>query len=205
MHKSALILLPFYFIPQLDYFKNRLLTIGLVGIAIFLGNNNFWIDSLRQLGDLLRLIGYSELNSERLDTLIQDEQIRNLGPRTISILLITLITIWFSPKLKERFSNTYFLTYYNLAIIGVLLFNLLSNAHHAFLRPVAYFTIFSLITTSYILYYLKENLTPKRMITFAIVFVLTVSYLPMSILAEYGKMDKDYTNYRIFWDNEQKT
>lgn len=204
MHKSAFILLPFYFIPQLDYFKNRYLTISLIGIAIFLGNNNFWITSLSKLGDLLGLLGYSELNVERLDTLIQEEQIRNLGPRALSILLITLVTIWFSPRLKERFNNTYFLTYYNLSITGILLFNLLSNAHHAFLRPVAYLTIFSFITTSYFLYYLSEKLSPKSIVTFTVVFLLAISYLPMSIVADYGKRDMDYTNYRFFWDNTRK-
>lgn len=204
MHKSAFILLPFYFIPQLDYFKNRYLTISLIGIAIFLGNNNFWIDSLGQLGDLLGVLGYTELNAERLDTLIQEEQLRNLGPRALIILLTTFATIWYAPKLKERFRNTYFLTYYNLSIIGVLFFNLMSNAHHAFLRPVTYLTIFSLVTTSYLLYFLKENLSPKSIVTFTVVFLLAISYLPMSIVADFGKMDKDFTNYKFFWDNTLK-
>jgi hypothetical protein len=201
MHQSALILLLFYFIPQIDYFKNRYFTIFLVGLSLYFGNNNFWIEFLDQIAGLFQFIGYDGYSSEQLDTYIEEETTRNMGPRSLSVVFLTLILIWISPKLKEQFRETYFLAYYNLSIVGFLLYNLLRNTHHIFLRPVTYLTIFSVVSISYLLYYFKLNLNSKNIIIFAVVLFLAIAYLPMSIIADYGKGLEDYTNYKFFWYN----
>lgn len=197
-HKSATMLLIFYFIPNKDYFKNRMLTLGLVVATLYLGNNNFWIDSLKNLGTLLDFIGYNKY-SEGIVTLIEEEQLRNIGPRRLVIILVALITIWFSPQLKERFAATNFLSYYNLAVLGFLLYNLLGNTHHIFIRPIGYLTIFSVVTSSYLLAYLKE-ISTKGYLAFFLVFLTCLAYMPLSIVTQNGKGSKDYTNYKFFWD-----
>lgn len=197
MHKSALILLVFYFIPQKDYFKNRILVFSLVGASLVLGSMNFWIDNLKEVSSLLSFLGY-DWYSENIVGLIEDEEIRNIGPRRLSMILISLAAIWYSPKLKKRFENTYFLTYYNIAIIGFLLYNLLANTHHGFLRPITYLTIFSIPTTAYLLVYLKSHFA-KISLAFFMVLIIALSYLPMSIIADYGKGKQDYSNYKFYW------
>lgn len=202
MHTSALILLIIYFIPHKDYFRSRILTFILIALSIFLGINNFWINNLNSLGGALEFLGYDNI-AIRLDGLIEDDQVRLFGPRRLVLILITLLTCYYSPKLKKYFRNTYFLTYYNLMILGFLLFNLLGNTHHIFIRPLTYLIIFSIPTTAYLLVYLKRNLKRNKMI-FAFTFALTIIYLPLSIIADNGKGEKDYTNYKFYWYHHQK-
>lgn len=197
-HTSALILLIFYFIPQKDYFKNRMVVLSLFLITIYLGVNNSWIGLLNNLGGALEVLGYDNI-AFRLDLLIEDEQTRAFGPRRLVLILIVLITFWFQPKLKDYFKNTYFLTYYNLMVLGFLLFNLLGNTHHIFIRPLTYLTIFSIPTTAYLLVYLIENLKYNLMV-FCITFILTISYLPLTLVADFGKNKLDFSNYKFYWD-----
>lgn len=199
MHRSALMLLIFYFVPQKDFFKNRTVTFILVGIALLLGNMSFWINSLKGFSDLLAFLGY-DWYAENIELLMKEEQARNLGPRRLSLIMVALATIWFSPKLKETFSSTYFLTYYNFGILGFLLFNLFGNTHHVFIRPTTYLTIFSIPTTAYLLVYLRTNLA-KKYVHFYIILLCAIAYLPISIIADNGKGRQDYTNYRFYWYN----
>lgn len=199
-HKSAMILLVLYFFPQKDYFKKRNYTFILVGTTLILGNMNLWISSFKEVSNIISYLGY-DWYSENLESLIDDNQIRIIGPRRLSIIFIALVLIWFSPRLKIRFRNTYFLTYYNLTILGFLLYNLLSNTHHVFLRPLTYLTIFSIPTTAYLLVYLQESLK-KNYLIFTFTLALSIMYLPLSILADNGKGRQDYTNYKFYWYND---
>jgi hypothetical protein len=197
-HTSAIVLLVLYVIPQKDYFKNRVFTFSLVVLSLYLGMSNTWISNLINLGTYMEFLGYEKI-SNRLDFYIEEEQIRVFGPRRIVLILITLITFWFQSKLKDYFKNTYFLTYYNLMIIGFLLFNLLGNTHHIFIRPLAYFIIFSIPTTAYLLVYLSKNIK-SNLIAFCFTFILTISYLPITLVADSGKNKLDFSNYKFYWD-----
>lgn len=199
-HQSVLILLPVYFLPKRNLFKNRIVTFSLVVISLYLGMTNFWIDQLKNLGNLFQFIGYENYSSDSLAAYIKEEQIQNIGPRRIIMILIAIITIWYSPKLSEYFKRYHFYYYFNLAIFGFLLYNLLSNTHHIFLRPVAYFTIFSVVTTSYLMVYLKQNLTKKRIFIYIITWILILLYLPISIIVDADKRNQDYSNYRFFFE-----
>lgn len=199
-HQSVLILIPVYFLPKKDLFKNRFLTLSLVFISLYLGMNNFWIDQLKNLGNLFQLIGYENYSSDNLATYIMEEQIQNIGPRRLIMILIAIITIWYAPKLSEHFKKYHFYYYFNLAIFGFLFYNLLSNTHHLFLRPVAYFTIFSVVTTSYLMVYLKDNLTKKRIFIYLVTFILMLLYLPISLIVDADKENQDYSNYRFFFE-----
>lgn len=197
IHKSALILMVFYFIPQVDYFRNRTLTFILAGISLFLGLNNYWIENLNNIGVILEFIGY-EKSADQLTFLIQDQEVRNIGPRRLSIIITALVTIWYAPKLKIRFKHSNFLAYFNLSIFGFLLYNLFGNTHHIFIRPITYLTIFSVPITAYLLFFLYERI--KRLfVTFIFVLLTVISYLPLSIVANHGKGNQDFTNYKFFW------
>ncbi len=104
----------------------------------------------------LAVIGYDRY-AERFDIMVEYRREMAIGPRRISILLLNILTIWYSPKLKQVFKNTNYLIYFNFAFVGVLLYNLFANTSHIFLRPVSYFTIFLALTTAYLLYYLKPQ------------------------------------------------
>lgn len=198
MHKSALILLIFYFIPQRDYFKHRMVMYILVVITLYFGNNNSWISILNNLGGFLELLGYEKIG-ENMDSFMENEKALIIGPRRLVMILTTLALIWFAPLLKIRFKDTYFLTYFNLTIAGFLYYNLFSNANLLFIRPVMYLSGFSILTSAYLFVYLRENIS-RRLLALVFVMLLTLAYLPMSIVADSGKGKQDFTNYKFYWD-----
>ena len=197
IHKSAIMLIPIYFIPQIDYFKSRLITCILVFSTIILGNSNFWITYLNNFAGILEITGYDNY-SETIDSLIDNPQLRNIGPRRILMILIPLITIWYSIRLKKEFKNTYFLICYNFSIFGFFLYNILGNTHHIFLRPLSYLTIFSVATNAYLLVYLLSLKNKKLIIS--ILLILMLSYLPISIIADSGLGVDDFSNYKFYWN-----
>lgn len=196
IHKSALLLIFFYFIPQKDYFKNRYINLALCVLTLIIGLSPYWLQATNFVEIALSSIGY-EGYADKLDFLIDSKREMALGPRRLSILLLNMLVIWFAPKLKDVFKNTSFLAYFNFTFIGILLYNLFANTASVFLRPASYFTIFLAITTSYLLYYLKSKASKE---IYILVFIIAVSYMAFSLIAESGKGDMDTTNYKFFWD-----
>lgn len=198
-HKSAILLLAFYFIPQKDYFKNRYVNIVLLIATLVIGSNPKWLQSIEFVEKTLRLIGY-EGYSENLYLMVESRREMAFGPRRLSILALNALTIWYAPKLKQVFKNTNYLIYFNFAFIGGLLQNLFANSSHIFLRPVSYFTIFLALTTAYLLYYLKSKTPNGVSISFLIVLIIALSNTPFSVIADYGKGEMDWSNFKFFWD-----
>lgn len=198
IHRSAIVLLIFYFIPQKDYFRNRILNMGLLVATVFIGMNPAWLQSVEFVEQLLAFIGY-ERYSEQLDLMVEYRREMNFGPRRLSVLALYGLNIWFAPRLKEFFSETNYLIYFNFMFVGALLYNLFANTSHIFLRPVSYFTIFSILTTAYLLYYLKPEKKNIVTLRFAIVFIVAISYLTFSIFSESISSGIDYTNYKFFF------
>ncbi len=199
IHKSAILLILFYFIPQKDYFKNRYVNLALCIVTLIIGLNPYWLQATDSLKLVLSSIGY-EGYADNFDILVDSKTQMALGPRRLSIILLNMLVVWYTPKLKSDFEETNYVTYFNLAFIGVLLHNLFANAGHIFLRPVTYFTIFLALTTSYLLCYLKLKSPKGVSIEFIIVFLLAISNVLISIVADYGKGDMDTTNYKFFWN-----
>lgn len=196
-HTSAIVLLVFYFIPQKDYFRNRTLTIGLVVGSFLLGNMSFWVEYLTQFSYFLNYLGY-DWYSENVELLIEENEVRNIGPRRLSMILSPLLVIWFSPKLKTTFKNTNFLKYYNIGIFGFLLYNVFANMNHGFIRPIAYLTIFIVPITAFLLVYLRRRIS-KMYLVFIITLLIALSYTPLSIISDFGKGNLDFSNYQFYW------
>lgn len=199
IHKTAILLLIFYFIPQKDYFKNRFITIILLILSVLLGRISVWMNFIDSYVAIFNFIGYDEY-IQRLDIIIENERNLAFGPRRIISTSITLLIILHSKKLKAYFKNTNFLLFYNFSIVGEIYFNFFASANHIFRRPATYFTIFTIITTSYLLYYLKKLSIKSISFKFFIIISLLIVYMLGSIYAEYPKGINDYTNYKFFWN-----
>lgn len=199
IHKSAILLFIFYFVPQYDYFKNRYINIALLIGSLILGLTPTFIHSFEFIEKTLALVGYNRY-SERFDLMIENHREMVIGPRRFSILLLNIFTIWFAPKLKKVFEETNYLVFFNFTFVGVLLYNLLANTSHIFLRPVRYFTTFLILTTAYLLYYLKSQTPNGVSLRFLFVFIVAISYTLLSVIADYGKGDVDFSNFKFFWD-----
>lgn len=199
IHKTSIFLLIFYFIPQKDYFRNRGFTFFLLIASIIIGTTPFWLNFIDNFITIFNFLGYDSY-TQRLDIIVDNERNLAFGPRRIILFTITSFIIWHSNKLKSHFKHTNFSIYYNFAIFGEIYFNFFAGANHIFRRPATYFTIFTVITTAYLLYYLKSKSIKVVSLKFIIMLVLLIFYLLISIYAEYPKGDSDYTNFKFFWD-----
>ncbi|WP_372377732.1 EpsG family protein [Vibrio natriegens] len=195
-HKSILLLLPLYLIPKITCFNNRFFTLILVVLSIVIGSFDFLNTISQYMIGLLNFINY-DFYAENISVLADEVHQRNIGPRALVIIFTYLVTLFYHNRLVSYFEGTNYNYYFGISTVGLLLSNLLVNAHHIFLRPVTYLTIFSLITTSYLLVYIKEQ--SKHVFIFVLIFLLSVLYLPISLLSDYGKDNSDYSNYRLYW------
>lgn len=199
IHKTAILLLIFYFIPKKNYFKNRALTFTLLVASIIIGSTPFWLNLLDNFTTIFNFLGYDSF-IQKLDIIIENERNLAFGPRRIILFTIMSLIIWHSNTLKSHFKNTNFLLFYNFSIFGEIYFNIFAGANHIFRRPATYFTIFTVITTAYLLYYLKPKSIRAVSLKFIIIIILLILYLLISIYAEYPKGDYDYTNFKFFWN-----
>lgn len=172
IHKSAIILLPFYFIFQKPlYPKSRLLNISIVIVCTVVGMTPSWIYMMNGLKDILAFVDYEDY-ANQLEFITENaNQAMAWGPARIGLYVLDLLAIWFYPKIKEKYRlDNRFNIYFCAFLFGTFFFNLFANTSHIFLRPIAYFRDFRLIIVPVCLYYLLKE---RRYIL----------YLSMSILA----------------------
>lgn len=196
IHKSAYILLPFYFIFLKSFSPSKTKTHLLILIlCIILGNTPTWISSITSLDDFFIFLGY-ENYVNNFETVLDNLQEFAWGPRRISVLLINFIIIYLYPQIHQFYDrNKNVPIYFCLFFIGSCLYNLLANTSLEFLRPVSYFTIFTLPMSAYTAHYLKIK---KRKIFYLLFIILVCSYTYFSI---FSTNDPDNTIwYKFFFD-----
>lgn len=96
IHKSAILLLIFYFIPQRDYFKNRYMNIALVILTLIIGSSPTFMNKMTPFANILELIGF-ERYAERFDIMLNYEREMALGPRRLSIIFLNILNVWYAP------------------------------------------------------------------------------------------------------------
>jgi transmembrane protein EpsG len=199
IHKSALILLPVYFLPNKDFFTNRYYTIGLLFIALFLGANPTFISASQTLSNILSFLNY-QWYSDNLDTVVADNSIMAFGIRHFSLFATNIFIIWFSPYLKKRFKTKTFLFYYNLSVICALSYELFFQSNYLFFRPFLYTLNFTMIISSYLLYYLyKRNKTKGNFIIYVSVIVTIVVFTIYNIYDAAGEPNETVL-FKFFWN-----
>ena len=203
-HKSALLLIIFYFVPNKLYFKQRIFTISLLAFSIFAGlYSSVWIQKIISFDSLISLLGYDNY-SIRLDYFINEMRVEiGFGPRRIISNLIIILQILNFSNVYNSTKDNRFLIFYNLSILGAIYFNIFANAGYIFLRPSYYFLIFTPIVSAYILNYFYSIRDKKNYLLFLFLFILSTSSLVISIIADISFKEFDYTNFKFFWNNHQ--
>lgn len=159
IHKSALLLALFYFAPLLvseNPHRWRYLVVFLLCVA--LGAYPIWFKAFTWIPDVVYWAGY-----ERYDYLL--EPLRNLefhfytwGPNHIASVLLSLVFIWYYPKLKTHFKDDKFLgVSFVLAFACVCFDNLVLNTNYIFRRPCDYLYVFQWVMLAYTMAYLKDK------------------------------------------------
>lgn len=195
-HKTAILLLAVYPILRYhkNYFNNIPLQFALLLVAFVFGLKSGavmnHIDSL--LESFMMLLGYEGYAFGGVESSMAEMK---LGISLLSSMMIDVIIISYSTKMKSYYNNHKFLCYYDLYFVGVIAYMLFANSY-ILLRPFRYFKFFKMIISAYLLYYLfKNGKSPKNVLAF-IVFILL--YLLQYVAIFRYSADACYV-YNFYW------
>lgn len=180
IHKSALLLLPLYFVsPKFTIAKHRIVLL-LIFFACFIlgffpekiGVNNIFASNI------LELLGYSTYGSN-LEYYLEFEE-RSFGPMQLSYFLCTLATIFWGPRMQACFGRTVgcFNYWYLYAYICMCLYFLLCNINFLVLRPLILIMPCEMIIISLLIYYFgkRARISPRYgFMRFLLVITIWVS------------------------------
>lgn len=200
-HKSALVLLPFYFIGRVDIFKSQAVTLIMLAACIYVGGTAAWLSSIDVFVRPLAALGYDGYANNLEYILSESQQQTAFGPRRVSVLLLWVILICYSRRLKESYPGGRIVIFYNLGIIGALYFNLFASTGHVFLRPMYYFAIFLPILIAFLLSFFKVTRSSGYFdFRAASVLLLACSFTLIAVAADLSGEGTDYSAYKFFWE-----
>ncbi len=199
IHKSAFILIIFYFIPIKDYFKNRIVCIAILLCCAVLGQMAIVGDSLSFIEPILKILNYDSY-ADNFDNIMNNDISMAYGPRRIVQLATALMIIWFSPEMKTIYKDKFFTYSYTLFFLYVCLFDLFSNVSLLFIRPLMYLNPFVLIITAYFLLFLKNKFGAFHPL-FWIAILFSCSYIFIESIAEIGN-NKETSLYKLILFNQ---
>lgn len=204
IHRSALLLLPFYFFTYAHVkMDNRVLNLCILLGCVLLGLTQIWLNIVNRSVGILNVIGYTGY-AERIDYWTSESLRRDMawGPSRILTFVIDVVLIWVYPKMRIYFSEDSKLPYYFLFFfIGTCMFNIFANTTHLFLRPSMYFTIFRLPLWAYMAIYFKEN---NKQLQLLLLLIMCCSSIYLSLFKAYLRPNdpsSEITLYKFFWDS----
>jgi len=192
IHHSALLCIILYFILNRDIPYNKYWYIVIMASGIILGKTEFWTNFANNIDKLLSTIGYEQYVGTNTISLIDS---KSLGGRSLIIVTLCAINIWYFPKIHEYFNyekriKVFFVMYF----LGVTGFFMLVNTY-ILARITYYFLIFQIPSLSYLLLYAKNN---KKIIYYGLI-AMFVLYSLASYILDSG-LTEDWTNYKFFWN-----
>lgn len=159
VHQSAVILLPFYFMPNnLMVTDKRLLLIGIFLACVVIGQ----APAFQGIADYVQIIAGASNYDAKIDSLTElltsgetDESL-SFGPMMLSYLLIPICIIWYGSELEEEYCEKipYFNLWFNFAYLYACGYFLVCNIGHYFIRPVMYFCLFQMVIAAGLLRFL---------------------------------------------------
>lgn len=175
-HVSAVILIPLYFILKngKDYFKNIKFQLILFAGA-FVIQHSFG-PFLEQIGPLIQFYqselfgGTYNYSIERLKE-EASSTVEGSGIAYFFRVILSIIIIIYSKKLKDYYDSKWFNIVYFLFFIGLFTQNIFPLGSTVLTRPFRYFFIFKGIMFAYFAYYLLKSKIPNNKI-YAIALVL---------------------------------
>ena len=199
-HLSAIILLPFYFIYSIkdSFFNNVKLQIVLLALAIIAYNTfnmvSLIFDNVIQVASLMGYYGYFGMVSEGNTDFIEPS--RNIGLGYYIILLLNIIIVLYSKKVKSYYNNRQYNILYDLYYFGVL-FLYLANGSIALQRINYYFYNFNFIVGAFTLYYLYKEKNIKH--TLVLCLMLLCYFLIFSAIVIY-RGGESCAIYNTIWN-----
>ncbi len=159
IHRSAWLLIIFYFIPYIKFkVDSPKWPLIIFTACVLLGIWPIWFKMFRFVLDLLDLIGYHKYGHHLVDVMNGQFKHMGWGPLHLITLFSSAIFIYYYPQVKKHFSRDKLLPiFYALAFVGTCYDNLVLNIHHSMQRPAEYLYIFIVIMICYTISYLITN------------------------------------------------
>lgn len=186
-HKSAVILLPLYFIwaKKDSYFHSIPWQIILATVAFMLALIIDLPSILNAFSGLLEVMGYARyLDSDRI---AGDAAI---GVGYIMTIVLYIIIIVYSKRMKQFYASRTFNIMYDLFYIGVLC-EFLFRGSMMLNRITYYFNGFKTLFIAFILYFLYKNRKQDRMIFYSYIIIwviLIITFIRCMVLSESNTM-----------------
>ena len=200
IHKSAIILLPCYFLFQKPVFpRNKFVLVGILLVCTFIGNNPTWVKIFNNLQELLIFLDYDNYASGMENLTEKGLDSMAWGPGRLGIWLLHLMAVIYYPEFLRRYHLTKrFEIYFFCFFIGACLFNLLANTSHIFLRPISYFRDFQIMVIPVCLYFFNKE---RRHIPFTIILVLAFFYTLYCTIKAFsvGLGERSFEVYKFFF------
>lgn len=197
IHKSALIFIPIYFIFRVDrdFFKNTKIQLIALFMAVVLSSFNVWTYWLSYIEKIIVFAGYDNSYGSIAERMAVFEHEYSKGARYYFPVLINIIIILYSRKMKSYFEPKKFRLFYNIYFIGALTTFLFYN-NTLMQRPVRFFTFFQLIMTSYLFLYLWKSKQRNKYNFLAFIFLVM-----LHLVIFYAFVASDHhTMYKFFWE-----
>lgn len=196
IHKTALLLLPFY-LPffSKDLFKNKILQLALLVLAVFLSSTAIWKDYLGQIEVVANLMGFGEETRSVEDRfLLYDDIQYDKGYRFYATVFLGVICILFGDKVKKKYNVN---LWYNMFYLGILSYLIFYSAP-LLTRATAYFIYSQFILIAYTLHYLYKNKNSINISVFIGMMVCLALYLLVEIESNW------YTQYYFIWQTPER-
>lgn len=187
-HKSFILFLPLYFVLTIDWFKSRWIQYFLLLLPVLV--------SLQLKDDILAFstyvfdyLGYGTY-IERIDVYDRDMEgiKKGFGILNTITVLIPFMIAYFSDQIKACFKFTDFVVYYNLYMIGQILFPIVAGS--IILERMSYsFYFFRFVVFAFVVYYFLKNYKDNIIIhgvTYFLILVYALSFI-IGILTSVSK------------------
>lgn len=197
IHKSALIFIPIYFIFRIDkdFFKNTKIQLIALLMAVVLSSFNVWTYWLSYIEKIIVFAGYDNSYGSISERMALFEHEYSKGARYYFPVLINIIIILYSRRMKSYFEPKKFRLFYNIYFIGAIT-NFLFYNNTLMQRPVRFFTFFQLIMTSYLFLYLWKNKQRNKYNFLAFIFLVM-----LHLIIFYAFVASDHhTMYKFIWE-----
>lgn len=207
IHHSALLLLPFYFIPVNWRILNKCWILSVILIACcIIGQTPSFQGMAYYVQSLSNPIGYESYGEVMANMLLNSytEDKLAFGPMMLSYLLIPLAIIWFGPYLEKQYSELVpeFYLWYNIAFFYSCAYFLLCNISHLFIRPLLYFGLEQMVMATLLLKFLidRYRLTVKWQIACILICIVVAMNTTWEIYKSIG-VHYEITTYKTIFFN----
>lgn len=196
MHNSAYLLLMFYpiLLYKKEWFTNTKLQLALLILSYLIGESKLLSQYLFLFDEIFSINAISDSYGVYLgyEDKLYSEVTKGLG--YYIILLVDIILVANSTKIKKYICSNYLTVIYNFFFIGVILKHALIESH-LIQRVNYYFYGFQFIVAAYALYYFYKSMSYKY-------FNLLLSLYMLTFVANMLKMESHTALFRFFWEKD---